>query len=86
MLPLSNTLKLALGTIALGLLLILGLFGFPQVYTDAGTLGQALGIYETLCMSLLGALTALGGVYGGRHLRLSGPGAPTSAELQGPQE
>ena len=79
----SNTLKITLGTLGLGLALVVILMVFPSVYSDPETLGQALGIYETLCMSLLGAVTALGGVYGGRHLRLNGAGSPTTEELAG---
>ena len=74
----SRTERLALLSILLGVLSVIGLFLLPALWPTsvADTLGQAIGVYGQICMFALGAAGAGTATFGARHI---GTGAPTSA-------
>ncbi len=75
----SRTLRLAHLIAGLGVAQLVGLLLLPRLWPGAQ---PTPADYVDLASAVLLATAGLGGVYGARHLRVSGPAAPTTAELE----
>lgn len=80
----SRTLLAFLVAAVAGLLDLAGLFLLPRCWPDVASLPAACATYQAVSLAYLGALGVIAGVLGGRHLRLTGPTPPTTAQLLSP--
>jgi len=74
----SRTLALAYLVAVLGAVQLVGLLLLPRLWPGSA---PTPADYVDLASAVLLAVAGIGGVYGARHLRVSGPAAPTSSEL-----
>lgn len=77
----SKTLLAFLVATPAGLLELLGLLLLPRLWPDQASLAVACGAYQAIAIAHLGILGAIAAVLGGRHLRVTGTAAPTTAEI-----
>ena len=77
----STTAKLAMATLAQGVLFVLGLFLLPLLWPESGShaLTEAIGVYGQIAMFALGGAGAGTIAHGSRHI---GSAAPTSAMIE----